>query len=254
MGPSARLGIAPVSRNFTRPSNTKRGSFSHTSPSLPRLQFCSALHPRHETRWAEGQSPASRAGACGATPLRTRPAPSRAFTRPFNAGQEAAPRSPAGLAGAPCGEAGRAQAGDPPPGPAQPGLAARCSPAAAERGSGSRRRSAPPSSGGVGRVPSPLPAACPPPLGVAHPSFVPVSTPPGVSHLPPPRPRSRSLFQAPGECAGWTRGEETYVGREGMISAAGLRSSHLSSPLSSHSLVVFSLAWELGHCEEDRRK
>lgn len=35
-GPQARSGIAPVSRNFTPPLDTKkRGSFSHTSPSLP---------------------------------------------------------------------------------------------------------------------------------------------------------------------------------------------------------------------------
>lgn len=83
----------------------------------------------------------------------------------------------------PCREAearqGRAQAGDPPPFPAQPGLAARCSPAATERGSGSARPCSG-AGGGLYRHPAavsggcPPPysgAACPPPAWVTHASF-----------------------------------------------------------------------------------
>lgn len=134
---------------------------------------------------------------------------------------------------------------------------ARCSPAATVRGSGSAHPAAPEASAVCTAIQRrceacalPLLRSGPSPsvLGSLTPRFYPsCPSPPasnrGLATFPRRIPRATSLIQAPGECGGWTRrgGGGNCVGREGTNSAAGLRSSHLSSP--SLPTVWFCFLW-----------
>lgn len=61
-GPQARSGIAPVSRNFTPPLDTKKGDPFPTLPPLSLGLLC--LYPGHKMGWAEGWIPICGAGRC----------------------------------------------------------------------------------------------------------------------------------------------------------------------------------------------
>lgn len=59
-GPRAHSGITPVSRNFTPPSDTKKGNPFPTLGPLPLVLLC--LHPGHAAGWV----PICGAGRCPA--------------------------------------------------------------------------------------------------------------------------------------------------------------------------------------------
>lgn len=135
------------------------------------------------------------------------------------------------------GERGRGGGRTPhPPGPPQGDLVAEPGPGTPLRA----RRSVPPSSGGAGPSPLPLPPR-------AAPSRLLLPPPQQrLSHIPRPHPQSRSLFRAAGE---WWVDER--VGREGDDFGCWLAILTSLFSHSSHSSVLFSLAWGLGHRGED---
>lgn len=91
-------------------------------------------------------------------------------------------------------------------------------------------------------------------LGSLTPRFYPsCPSPPasnrGLATFPRRIPAATWLFQAPGECGGV--GGRKLCGEGGDEFGCWLAIFPSFFSLSSHSLVLFSLAWELGHCEED---